>query len=213
MQKTKLKGIYAITPSGLKKKILLRKITELLKVGIKVLQFRDKERDFSEKLIVAKQISRICERFKCTFIINDDPLLAKEVGADGVHLGQEDMSYEEARNILGTDSIIGISCQNNLDFALKAEAQGADYIAFGSVFNTKTKNKIVKSSVDEIESLISQINIPTVALGGINLSNINQLSSTHADMIAISSGLFDEESSSDTASAFIGRLRELNLFF
>jgi len=137
MQKPKLKGIYAITPSGLEEKILLRKITELLKVGIKVLQFRDKERDFTEKLIVAKQICRICERFKCTFIINDDPLLVKEVDADGVHLGQEDMSYEEARNILGPDSVIGISCQNNLDFALKAEAQGANYIAFGSLFNTE----------------------------------------------------------------------------
>jgi len=213
MQKPKLKGIYAITPSGLEEKILLRKITELLKVGIKVLQFRDKERDFTEKLIVAKQICRICERFKCTFIINDDPLLVKEVDADGVHLGQEDMSYEEARNILGPDSVIGISCQNNLDFALKAEAQGADYIAFGSLFNTETKNKIIKSSVDEIESLISQIKIPTVVIGGINLNNIDRLSSTHADMIAISSGLFDEGSSSDTASALIGRLRELNVFF
>ena len=213
MQKPKLKGIYAITPSGLEEKILLRKITELLKVGIKVLQFRDKERDFTEKLIVAKQICRICERFKCTFIINDDPLLVKEVDADGVHLGQEDMSYEEARNILGPDSVIGISCQNNLDFALKAEAQGANYIAFGSLFNTETKNKIIKSSVDEIESLISQIKIPTVVIGGINLNNIDRLSSTHADMIAISSGLFDEGSSSDTASALIGRLRELNVFF
>ena len=213
MQKPKLKGIYAITPSGLEEKILLRKITELLKVGIKVLQFRDKKRDFTEKLIVAKQICKICERFKCTFIINDDPLLVKEVDADGVHLGQEDMSYEEARNILGPDSVIGISCQNNLDFALKAEAQGADYIAFGSVFNTETKNKIIKSSVDEIESLISQIKIPTVVIGGINLNNIDRLSSTHADMIAISSGLFDEGSSSDTASALIGRLRELNVFF
>ena len=207
MQKPKLKGIYAITPSGLEEKILLRKITQLLKVGIKVLQFRDKKRDFNEKLIVATKICRICKRFKCTFIINDDPVLAKEVGADGVHLGQEDMPYNVTRNILGPDTIVGISCHNNIYLALKAESQGADYVAFGSVFNTKTKNRVIKSSIDEIELLVSKVKIPTVVIGGLNLSNFNQLLSSKADMFAISSGLFDEEDLTAAASIFIKNLK------
>lgn len=207
MNKKFLKGIYAITPNDLDEEVLLKKVTDLLKGGIKLVQYRDKFRDRKDKLKISLKLKEICDYFDSFLIINDDPLLTKQVSANGVHLGQEDMPYKEARNILGPEAIIGISCHNNIDLALKAESQGADYVAFGSLFNTKTKNRVIKSSIDEIELLVSKVKIPTVVIGGLNLSNLNQLLSSKANMFAISSGLFDEEDSSATASVFIKNLK------
>ena len=197
MKNNTLKGIYAITPSGLKEKVLIKKVTLLLKKGVHLLQYRDKKSSSEEKLKISKRLKQISEDFESILIINDDPLLAKEVGAEGVHLGQKDISYEKARTLLGPKAIIGISCQNNLELALKAQAQGANYVAFGSIYQTKSKNNVVYSSIEELRSLVRGVKIPCAAIGGINITNLNEVWTSGVDMFAISSGLFEDEKTID----------------
>ena len=197
MKKKILKGIYAVTPDGLSEETLYKKVYKLLEKGVSILQYRDKFRSPKQKIIIAKELRNICNKFDSLLIINDDAKLAKKVGANGVHLGQKDMPYEEARNILGPDSIIGISCQNDLGLALKAQSEGADYVAFGSLFSTKSKADVLHCSLEDLTSFVKEIKIPSVAIGGINLRNFLTIKNSGVDMIAMSSGLFFEEDISE----------------
>ena len=197
MKKNILKGIYAITPDGLNEETLYKKVYKLLEKGVSILQYRDKFRSPRQKIIIAKELRNICNKFDSLLIINDDAKLAKKVGANGVHLGQKDMPCEEARNILGPDSIIGISCQNDLGLAFKAQSEGADYVAFGSLFSTKSKADVQHCSLEDLTSFVKEIKIPSVAIGGINLRNFLTVKNSGVDMIAISSGLFFEEEISE----------------
>ena len=197
MKKKILKGIYAVTPDGLSEETLYKKVYKLLEKGVSILQYRDKFRSPRQKIIIAKDLRNICNKFDSLLIINDDTNLAKKVGANGVHLGQKDMPCEEARNILGPDSIIGISCQNDLSLAFKAQSEGADYVAFGSLFSTKSKADVQHCSLEDLTSFVKEIKIPSVAIGGINLRNFLTVKNSGVDMIAISSGLFFEEEISE----------------
>ena len=190
MKKNLLTGIYAITPDNLKKEELYKKVHKLLKNGVRIIQYRDKLRSVKDKLIISKQLKTICQSFDSLLIINDDIHIAKKINAHGVHLGQKDISCNEARNILGSDPIIGISCQNNLDLALKAQDEGADYVAFGSIFKTSTKKDVVYCSLADLKHFVKKIEISSVAIGGINLSSFHQVKRSGVDMIAMSSGLF-----------------------
>ena len=192
MKKNILKGIYAVTPDSLNEETLYKKVYKLLEQGVNILQYRDKFRSPEQKIIIAKELRNICNKFDSLLIINDDANLAKKIGANGVHLGQKDMPYEEARNILGPDSIIGISCQNDLGLAYKAQSEGADYVAFGSLFSTKSKADVLHCSLEDLTSFVKEIKIPSVAIGGINLRNFITVKNSGVDMIAISSGLFFE---------------------
>ena len=193
MKKASLKGTYAITPNSLNEETLYKKVSELLQEGVKLLQYRDKFRPTEEKFTISKKLRNICNKFDCLLIINDDAELAKEVGADGVHLGQKDTPYREARNLLGSNSIIGISCQNNLELAFKAQSEGANYVAFGSVFKTESKNNVLHCSLEDLTSFVKEITIPSAAIGGINLGNFLEVKNSGVDMLAISSGLFLED--------------------
>ena len=193
MKKASLKGTYAITPNSLNEETLYKKVSELLHEGVKLLQYRDKFRPPEEKFIISKKLRNICNKFDCLLIINDDAELAKEIGADGVHLGQKDTPYKEARNLLGSNSIIGISCQNNLELAFKAQSDGANYVAFGSVFKTESKNNVLHCSLEDLTSFVKEITIPSAAIGGINLGNFLEVKNSGVDMLAISSGLFLED--------------------
>ena len=197
MKQNILKGIYAITPDSLDEETLYKKVHKLLEQGVNILQYRDKCRSPKQKIIIAKELRNICNKFDSLLIINDDAKLAKKVGANGVHLGQKDMPYEGARNILGPDSIIGISCQNDLGLALKAQSEGADYVAFGSLFSTKSKADVIHCSLEDLTYFVKEIKIPSVAIGGINLKNFITVKKSGVDMIAISSGLFFEEEISE----------------
>mgnify|MGYP001305713807 CR=1 FL=1 len=197
MKQNILKGIYAITPDSLDEETLYKKVHKLLEQGVNILQYRDKCRSPKQKIIIAKELRNICNKFDSLLIINDDAKLAKKVGANGVHLGQKDMPYEGARNILGPDSIIGISCQNDLGLALKAQSEGADYVAFGSLFSTKSKADVIHCSLEDLTYFVKEIKIPSVAIGGINLKNFITVKKSGVDMIAMSSGLFFEEEISE----------------
>lgn len=190
MKKTLLTGIYAITPDDLKKEELYKKVHKLLQNGVRIIQYRDKLRSVEDKLRISKQLKTICQSFNSLLIINDDIHIAKKINAHGVHLGQKDISCNEARNILGSDPIIGISCQNNLELALKAQHEGADYVAFGSIFKTSTKKDVVYCSLEDLKDFVKKIEISSVAIGGINLSNFQEVKRSGVDMIAMSSELF-----------------------
>ena len=190
MKNPLLIGLYAITPDNLKKDELYRKVHKLLQNGVRIVQYRDKLRSGKDKLIISKQLKTICQSFDSLLIINDDIHLAKKINAHGVHLGQKDISCTEARNILGSDPIIGISCQNNFELALKAQHQGADYVAFGSIFKTTTKQDVVYCSLEDLKNFVGNLEIASVAIGGINLNNCQEVKRSGVDMIAMSSGLF-----------------------
>ena len=190
MKNPLLIGLYAITPDNLKKDELYRKVHKLLQSGVRIVQYRDKLRSGKDKLIISKQLKTICQSFDSLLIINDDVHLAKKINAHGVHLGQKDISCTEARNILGSDPIIGISCQNNFELALKAQHQGADYVAFGSIFKTTTKQDVVYCSLEDLKNFVGNLEIASVAIGGINLNNCQEVKRSGVDMIAMSSGLF-----------------------
>jgi len=190
MKKTLLTGIYAITPDNLKKDELYEKVDKLLQKGIRIIQYRDKLRSFEDRLIISKQLKAICQNFDSLLIINDDIQIAKEINAHGIHLGQNDISCNEARNILGSEPIVGISCQNNLQLALKAQREGADYVAFGSIFKTSTKKDVVCCSLKDLKDFVKKIEISIVAIGGINLTSFQEVKRSGVDMIAMSSELF-----------------------
>ena len=190
MKNSLLIGLYAITPDNLKEDELYGKVHKLLQNGVRIVQYRDKLRSGKDRLIISKQLKTICQSFDSLLIINDDIHLAKKINAHGVHLGQKDISCTEARNILGSDPIIGISCQNNFELALKAQHQGADYVAFGSIFKTTTKQEVVYCSLEDLKNFVGNLEIASVAIGGINLNNCQEVKRSGVDMIAMSSGLF-----------------------
>ena len=141
-----------------------------------------------------------------TFIVNDDVSLAIKVEADGVHLGQHDVSYRVARRILGKDKIIGISCYNDKMRAVDAAEQGANYIALGSFYNSVTKKRALRCSIDVLKQTSKKIKVPIVAIGGITAENGRILIDNGADFLACLDTLFRDNNGFDSA-------RKLNLLF
>ena len=124
------------------------------------------------------------------FLVNDDVAIAREVGAQGVHLGQGDSSLVQAREILGDSAIIGISCYNKLELAIRAQEQGADYVAFGRFFSSQTKPSAVQADIDLLIRAKSELSIPIACIGGITAENAKLLVSAGADMLAVINAIF-----------------------
>jgi thiamine-phosphate pyrophosphorylase len=144
----------------------------------------------------------LCHQFNVPLIINDSLRLADLVGADGVHIGRDDGVIREARLILGPDKIIGVSCYQSIELALKAQAAGADYVAFGSFFPSATKPDAPLAEMALLQQATQQIHIPIVAIGGIALDNASSLIDAGADAIAVISALFESEDVAVTARQF-----------
>ena len=190
MDMPKSSGIYLISDyKNLAIDDLLDKTEKILDVGISLFQFRDKNSKYEIKKSTALKLQTLCKKYNTLFIINDDVVLAKEISADGVHLGGDDMDINMARKILG-DKIIGVSCYNNLEDAITAEIMGADYIALGSFFNSPTKPEARKIAIDLLPIAKSKLNIPVVAIGGITPENGKQLVDNKVDFLAIISGIY-----------------------
>ena len=141
--------------------------------------------------------------FGAILIVNDDSTLAQEVGADGVHLGRGDESVEKARNRLGSDRIIGVSCYNDLERARAAQAAGADYVAFGSFFPSSTKPAAVRASMSLLRDAKAELNLPVVAIGGINIVNAETLIEAGVDCLALISGLFQSSEVEKETRAYL----------
>lgn len=184
--------VYAITDRyWLQGNRLADQVEDVLKNGATFLQLREKEFSHAEMVAEAKEIKEIAAKYHVPFVINDDIYAAKEIDADGVHIGQSDMAYEEARKILGPDKIIGLSA-GNLEEAVQAEKLGADYIGVGAVFHTDTKDDATSLTFDELREITSTVTIPVVAIGGISADNLMQLKGTGIDGISVISAIFGQ---------------------
>ena len=201
-----LRGLYAITDEKLiPEAAFLATVEQALRGGTAIIQYRDKSGNEAKRLEQAAALRSLCGEHNACLIINDDIRLAIAVDADGVHLGEEDVSIEQARQMLGDEAIIGISCYNQLQRAVEAQAAGADYVAFGAVFASPTKPNARPASCELISEAKSQLDIPVCAIGGIDKSNVAQVIDSGADMTALISGLFSEADIRLTAK-FISRL-------
>ena len=156
------------------------------------MQYRDKQHPPEIRQRHVKKISDLCHRHGVLFLVNDDAALAMETGADGVHLGREDMGLRAARALIGDNKLIGVSCYNELERALAAERDGADYIAFGSFFPSRTKPGAVHATPELLRAARTQLRIPVVAIGGITPENGATLIEAGADMLAAIDGVFNQ---------------------
>ena len=186
MKINKKKFIYLISPNKITN-TFYNNLKLVLKTGkISFFQLRLKNYSFKKKIIIGKKIKNICKKNKVKFIINDDPLLALKLNADGCHLGQKDMNINIAKKILGK-KIIGITCHNSMNLAKKAIKAKADYIAFGAFNESITKKTKHVASVKILNQVKKFTKTPTVAIGGINAVNYKNLLLNNANFLAISS--------------------------
>ena len=160
---------------------------------VKYFQLRLKKVSTSNLFKISKKVKKITRKNNVKFLINDDPLVAKMVGADGCHIGQKDMDYASARKILGKKKIIGVTCHNSKKLALKAKKYGADYVAFGAFFKSFTKKTNFKANLEILRWAKKKINMPSVAIGGINSSNYKKILSSGASFIACSSYIWNNK--------------------
>jgi len=185
-----ISGLYAITPNEVDTANLVRLTQQALTGGVRSIQYRNKTADSVLQLEQAASLVRLCREFHVPLIINDDLDLAVEVGADGVHLGMEDMAVTEARRRLGPGKIIGASCYNQLRYAVEAERHGANYVAFGTFFVSITKPGAATVSINLLYQAKQHLHIPIVAIGGITSDNAAELIHQGADAVAVSNSLF-----------------------
>ena len=198
-----MKGLYAITDcNNLSGEMLFSKTEEILRAGAAVLQYRDKSGNHDKRKYEATGLRQLCREQDCLFLINDDVKLAKSVDSDGVHLGKEDGDCKMARDKLGPESIIGVSCYNSLEMALAAAKDGADYVAFGSFFPSSSKQNTVIADPDIIRQAKVIISLPIVAIGGITLTNCRTLIEHGADMLAVISSVYQAEDPYSTVKEF-----------
>lgn len=185
--------IYALTDANLTPLITLKaQIKELLDGGVRIIQYRNKNQNHDIDLL--KDINQICKDSGARFIINDDANLAKIIEASGVHIGKDDGSLQRARNLLGYDAYIGVSCYNDLECAKNAVENGADYIAFGSMFVSSIKPGAPICSFDIVKEAKSKLNTKIAVIGGINSSNIDLIKELDIEYIAIISALYTPNS-------------------
>jgi thiamine-phosphate pyrophosphorylase len=195
MNKPDLLTVYAITDSLLlPDETLFSSVEAALKGGCRWIQYRDKSHDEKNRLYESKRLLDICRAYQASLIINDDPALAKKIGAQGVHLGQGDGDVKAARALLGAEAIIGVTCHNSLNLAQKAIDDGASYIAFGRFFSSNTKPDAQAASLDLLINARKQFpNIKIVAIGGITLENAKLVLDAGADKVAVCHALFSAQ--------------------
>lgn len=163
-------------------------VKEILDCGIKMLQFRSKKEQIDESLV--SKLVKICDKYSANLIVNDSIDLAKKVGAHGVHIGRGDGSVKGAREVLGTDKIVGVSCYDSLDIALKSQKFGANYVAFGAAFPTATKKDAEVFNLSKFLDFKQNLKIKTCIIGGINSSNLEQILTLKPDYIAMVSAIY-----------------------
>jgi thiamine-phosphate pyrophosphorylase len=203
MKTNKLRGLYAVTDATQHDpEKLLRDVEAALRGGARLVQYRDKSTDAALREHLARAMLALAEHYDALLIINDDVQLAKKIGAHGVHLGREDMPLGDARALLGAHAIIGVSCYHHLDLAQQAAKDGADYIAFGRVFPSRTKPGAALAGLDLIAHAKREFAIPVAAIGGITADNARTVIDAGADMIAVVEGLFGQADVEQTARNF-----------
>ena len=201
-----MRGLYAITPAVADTRRLCAMCAAALEGGAGILQYRNSGAGANLRREQAGALSELCRAFGVFFIVNDDPSLAAEAGADGVHLGRDDMDLLSAREIAGADAIVGATCHDSPERAERAREAGADYCAMGAVFPSPTKPDAPRCGLAKITEAKRRCGIPIVAVGGITVANIAETARAGADAAATISALFG-------ADDIRGAARELSAAF
>lgn len=201
--------LYVVTDrSWLNGKCLVEQVEETLKAGATFIQLREKDISHEVFIALAREVKALTDYYKVPFVINDDIEVALEIDADGVHIGQEDMTLLEAREKLGPDKIIGVSA-HNLEEAMEAEALGANYLGVGAVFNTSTKLDASTVGLETLKEICSHVTLPVVAIGGISKNNIMKLSGTGVDGVAVISAIFAQPDITRATQELLTSVRQM----
>ena len=202
--------LYAVTDRSWLKpgETLVEVVETMLKAGVTCVQLREKEAEDALILQEAQELKELCHRYGVPFLVNDRPDLAQAVGADGVHVGQEDTGLVEARNLLGANALLGGSA-HTVEEALAAQAAGADYLGGGAVFGSGTKHNVSQMSLETLTAICQAVDIPVVAIGGVSLDNLPLLAGTGIAGVAVISGLFAAADKTEAAQAFLQQLEGL----
>ncbi len=202
--------LYAITDRSRlgKDEPLSEAVKAALEGGITLLQLREKNISDEEFLDIAKKILPLCHKYGVKLIINDNVWVCKESGADGVHLGQGDMCIADARELLGKDKIIGITAKTK-EQAQRAQDEGADYLGSGAIFGTTTKNDAQNMDKNTLKSITGSVDIPVVAIGGIDDTNIMQLEGCGIKGVAVVSGIFAADDKKAAVQSLIEKVKKI----
>lgn len=200
-----LKGLYLVTPDYYNDKIF--EITEkALKNGVNILQYRDKTNNYDVKIYAGKRFRKLADDYNIPLIIDDDPVLMDIINADGIHIGKGDVPFDYLKEKYD-DKIIGVSTYGDLNLAIKYQDSGADYVAFGSFFNTETKKDATICDINILNN-IDKIKIPVFVIGGINLDNVDKLLKYNISGIAVVSSIYSSKNVEETTKLYIKKLKE-----
>lgn len=202
MSEPRLRGLYLITPDGLDTADLVRRVEAVLVARPTLLQYRCKHPDAALREEQACRLAALCRRAGVLFIVNDSVELALAAGADGVHLGRDDGSVAAAREKLGPQRIIGVSCYDEWARAEAGAAAGADYLAFGAVFASPTKPGAARAPLELFSRARGAFDLPLAAIGGITVDNAPQVLAAGAHMLAVVSDVFDAPDPAARAAAY-----------
>jgi len=198
---------YFITDSQLSKKGIFSDVKDAINAGCKIIQYREKNKDFDKMVNEAKHLKKNCEG-KAIFLINDRLDIALGVDADGVHIGKADVSFKDARKLLGNKKIIGLSI-DNVKEAVDAEIAGADYVGLGPIFETSTKKDAGNPcGIKMLKNVRKNIMIPIVAIGGITKKNVADVIINGADAVAAVSAVVGSDDVYGEVNDFINIIRE-----
>lgn len=201
--------LYAVTDRGcLKKQSLPAAVKEALLGGATCIQLREKEAEAADFELLARAIKPLCAQAEVPLIINDDIDLALRIDADGVHIGQDDISCEVARSLVGPDVLIGVSVQT-LEQTLEAQSAGADYLGVGALFGTPTKPEAVEVSFEVLRQITATVTIPVVVIGGINERTIPLLADTGIDGVAVVSAIFGADDIKQATEGLAQQVKEI----
>lgn len=188
-----LRGLYAITPDEADDARLESLVRAVLRARPALLQYRSKQVAAAQRRRQAGRLAAMCRAANVPLIINDDPVLARDCGAQGVHLGGDDGSVEAARALLGESAIIGVSCYASLSLAEQAQRDGASYVAFGSVFGSPTKPDAPRASPELLADACRSLSLPVCAIGGVDRANASTLLDLGVDLLAVITDVFGSD--------------------
>ncbi len=202
--------LYLVTDRELMQEgnTLTEAVEEAIMGGVTLVQLREKKVSTLEYYNIACRVKEVTDKYGVPLIIDDRLDIALAVDAAGLHIGQEDLPAKQARELLGPDKILGVSARN-LDEALKAEKDGADYLGVGAMFETSTKANPVYVAIDELKRITQEVNIATVAIGGVNEKTVDRLKDTNIDGIAVVSAIIGKEDIRGAAKDLLARFNSL----
>ena len=186
---SRIRGLYAVTPDSDDTDALVAKVAAAIEGGAAIVQYRNKTSSPHVRRSQAQALAEACKERDALFIVNDDPKLARDIGADGVHVGADDGDIADARAIAGDDRLVGVSCYDDFERARHAVSIGADYVAFGSFFASSVKPGACRANVELLQRGRA-LRVPVVAIGGITSANAKMLIDAGASAVAVISDVF-----------------------